>query len=83
VLVPLFDPGFSERSFGFRRGRSAHQAIKRAQRDIAEGYKWAVDLDLDRFFDEVSHVAIKERLRARVGNKRVTALVKAFLRAGS
>ncbi len=53
VLVPLFDPGFSERSFGFRPERSAHQAVKRAQRDIAAGHEWAVDLDLDRFFDRV------------------------------
>ena len=43
VLTPVFDPGFSERSFGFRPGRSAHQAVKRAQRDIAEGQEWAVD----------------------------------------
>lgn len=53
VLVPVFDPGFSERSFGFRPGRSAHDAIRRAQRDIAEGFEFAVDLDLDRFFDRV------------------------------
>ena len=55
VLVPIFDPGFSERSFGFRPERSAHQAIKRAQRDIAEGHEWAVDLDLDRFLEPSSH----------------------------
>ena len=55
VLTPIFDPGFSERSFGFRSGRSAHQAIKRAQRDIAEGHEWAVDLDLDRFLEPSSH----------------------------
>ena len=62
VLVPIFDPGFSERSFGFRPGRSAHEAIKRAQRDMAEGREWAVDLDLDRFFDRVQHDALMARV---------------------
>jgi group II intron reverse transcriptase/maturase len=65
VLTPVFDPGFSERSFGFRPGRSAHQAVKRAQRDIAEGYEQAVDLDLDRFFDRVQHDALMARVARR------------------
>jgi RNA-directed DNA polymerase len=82
VLVPIFDPGFSERSFGFRPGRSAHQAVKRAQRDIAEGYEWAVDLDLDRFFDRVQHDRQLAVLARRVTDKRVLKLIRRYLEAG-
>lgn len=82
VLSPLYEPGFSEHSYGFRPGRSAHQAVLRARQYQQEGKRWVVDLDLAQFFDEVNH----EKLMARVGCKakdwRVRILIRRYLRAG-
>lgn len=82
TLTPILDPGFSERSFGFRPGRSAHQAVERARRDIAEGYEWVVDLDLDRFFDRVNQDRLMARLAERVHDKKVLRLIRRYLDAG-
>ena len=82
VLTPVFDPGFSERSFGFRPGRSAHQAVERARRDVADGFEWAVDIDFDRFFDRVNHDALMARVARRIHDKQVLRLIRRYLDAG-
>src|SRR5215210_4336793 len=82
VLQPAFDPTFSNHSYGFRPGRSAHQAVAAAQGHLANGYRWVVDLDLEKFFDRVNHDLLMGRLARRVSDTRVLALVRAFLNAG-
>lgn len=82
VLQAEWDPTFSEGSFGFRPGRSAHQAVARAQEYIREGYAWVVDLDVERFFDRVNHDVLISRVRARVRDRRVMRLIGRFLKAG-
>jgi len=82
VLQRRWDRTFSEHSYGFRPGRSAHQAVEAAQRYIAEGYRWCVDLDLEKFFDRVSHDKLMAKIAERVSDKRMLKLIRAFLRAG-
>jgi RNA-directed DNA polymerase len=82
VLQPIFDPTFSDHSYGFRPGRSAHQAVAAAQQHLASGYRWVVDLDLEKFFDRVNHDLLMGRLAQRVSDARVLKLTRAFLNAG-
>src|SRR3954452_23785322 len=82
VLQERWDATFSEHSYGFRPGRSAHHAVAQAQRYVAEGYNVVVDLDLEKFFDRVNHDCLMARVAARVSDKRVLRLFRAFLTAG-
>ena len=82
VLTPIFEPVFSESSFGFRPGRSAHGALRQVQGHIKAGSRIAVDLDLAKFFDNVQHDALMARVARKVRDKRLLALIGRYLRAG-
>ena len=82
VLQRRWDRTFSESSYGFRPGRSAHQAVAQAQQYIAEGCRWCVDLDLEKFFDRVNHDKLMGQIAKRVEDKRLLRLIRAFLNAG-
>jgi RNA-directed DNA polymerase len=82
VLKPHFDPTFSEWSFGFRPGRSAHDAVKAAQAHIAVGKRWVVDMDLEKFFDRVNHDVLMARLARRIEDKQILRVVRRYLQAG-
>jgi RNA-directed DNA polymerase len=82
VLQQRWDSTFSDSSYGFRPGRSAHQAVAQAQQYIAAGYEWVVDLDLEKFFDRVHHDKLMGQIAKRVRDKRLLKLIRAFLNAG-
>ena len=82
MLTPCFDPYFSEFSYGFRPGRSAHDAVKKVREYIRQGYKIAVDMDLSKFFDRVNHDVLMHRVAKRIRDKRVLRLIGKYLRAG-
>ncbi len=82
VLTPILDPTFSPSSYGFRPGRSAHDAVRQARQFVAEGHRWVVDLDLSKFFDRVNHDILMERLARRIGDKVLLRLIRRYLAAG-
>jgi len=82
VLTPIFERKFSAYSYGFRPGRSAHDAIKQAQEYTQEGYEWVVDIDLEKFFDRVNHDMLMARVAREVKDKRVLKLIRAYLNSG-
>ncbi|MDF7822453.1 group II intron reverse transcriptase/maturase [Pontiellaceae bacterium B12227] len=82
ILSPLFEPGFSETSYGFRPGRSAHDAVLKARAYQRDGKRWVVDMDLKAFFDEVDHDILMGRARRKVKDRRVTRLINLYLKAG-
>jgi group II intron reverse transcriptase/maturase len=82
VLQPIFEPTFSEGSYGFRPGRNAHQALRRAQQYVAQGKRWVVDIDLEKFFDRVNHDLLMGKLATRIDDARVLKLIRRYLEAG-
>ena len=82
VLQPILDPTFSDHSYGFRPGRSAHEAVLAAQRHVQDGHRVVVDIDLEAFFDRVNHDVLMHRLSKRIGDKAVLRLIRRYLQAG-
>jgi RNA-directed DNA polymerase len=82
ITQRIWDPTFSESSYGFRQQRSAHQAIAATQQYLADGYEWVVDVDLEKFFDRVHHDRLMARLASRMRDQRMLGLIRAYLKAG-
>ena len=82
VLIPIFDPTFSDGSFGFRPRRGPLDAVRRARSHMAAGHRWVVDMDLEKFFDRVNHDVLMARVRRKIRDKRVLVLINRYLQAG-
>jgi len=82
VMLGVFDGDFSESSYGFRPGRSAHQAVLAARSHVSSGHRWVVDMDLEKFFDRVNHDVLMSRIARKVNDKRVLGLIRRYLQAG-
>ena len=82
-LTPIFDPLFSDYSYGFRPGRSAHQAIETARAHVVAGHRWCVEIDLEKFFDRVNHDILMAHIARQIEDKRVLTLIRRYLEAGT
>ena len=82
ALQPIFEPTFSDASYGFRPGRTAHQALRRAQQYVASGRRWVVDIDLEKFFDRVNHDLLMSKVARKIVDARVLTLIRRYLEAG-
>jgi len=82
VLSPIFEPEFSDSSYGFRAGKSAHQAILKAREHQRKGRRWVVDMDLKQFFEEVNHDLLISIIRRKINDRRVLRLIRSYLRSG-
>lgn len=82
VIDPIIDPKFADQSYGFRKGRGAHQAIEKSQEYIQAGHRYVVDIDIEKFFDDVNHDMIMARLAKHIKDKRLLKIVRRFLQAG-
>ena len=82
VLQPMFEPTFSAGSYGFRPGRNAHQALRQARQYVAQGKRWVVDMDLEKFFDRVNHDLLMSKLAVKIGDARVLTLIRRYLAVG-
>ncbi|WP_334301081.1 reverse transcriptase domain-containing protein [Alkaliphilus sp. B6464] len=82
TLTNIFDPCFSNNSFGFRPGRSGHDAVKQAKEYMNQGYKYAIDMDLEKFFDKVNHDILMHRVSKKIKDKRVLKLIRLYLQSG-
>lgn len=82
VLTPIYEPRFSDSSFGFRPSRSAHQAVRRLLHHYEEGYTWAVDIDLSKYFDTLNHELLMNMLRRDIHDETLLVTIKAFLKSG-
>ena len=82
VISPIFEEGFSASSYGYRPGKSAQQAVERARQFVAQGRRWVVDIDLEKFFDRVNHDILMDRVERKLKDERITKLIRRYLRAG-
>ncbi|SDG67719.1 Reverse transcriptase (RNA-dependent DNA polymerase) [Aneurinibacillus thermoaerophilus] len=82
ILTPVFDPYFSEHSYGFRPSRRGHDAVRKAKQYIQQGYRWVVDLELEKFFDRVHHDRLMARIAEKIEDKKLLLLIRRFLQSG-